>query len=40
MIEPLIKRYNNCIYYGQKVTESNALHQGMIWYFKKALYFG
>lgn len=36
---PVIKRYKNCTYYGDKPNES-ITYKGIIWYFKKTIYYG
>lgn len=37
--EPLIKRYKNCVYFGEKVPKYGN-YIGFIWYFRKAIYYG
>lgn len=36
--ETIIKRYTNCIYFGQRVA--NTPYHGMIWYYRKVCYIG
>lgn len=39
--DPVIKRYRNCIYYGERpTTDKSSPYIGMVWYYKKSLYYG
>lgn len=37
---PIIKRYKNCIYFGQNVVENKGVYEGMVWHFKEVFYYG
>lgn len=37
--DPIIKRYKNCIYFGEKVS-TQSIYYGMVWYFREVFYFG